>query len=417
MSAPAAAEGHVGDLNLKTDICTCFTDVDKNRWKKIAEKAPEAKGYTDYRQMFDKHAKEIDAVFVAVPDHSHAAASLIAMKLGKHVYCEKPLTWSITEARAMAEAATKYKVATQMGNQGHANEGNRRVVEWVRGGLIGDVTEVHTWTNRPIWPQGVKTRPATIAVPDGLDWDSWIGPAPMRDYHDGLHPFKWRGWFDFGCGAIGDMGCHTWDCVFWSMNPDYPTSIELLEIKDANKETFPSGSHFKWTFPAKDKRPGFVAHWYDGGMKPEVPDEMKKDPYFTKDGKVEAKLPGSASIFIGTKGKLFVEGDYGNSPSLIPHSFHEQTKEQRDALPKIEKSPGHRQEFVMAARGEKPIDFPGSNFAGYAGPLTEVMLLGAIAQKLGEVGGKIECDPVKRTILTKEALALASREYRKGWEL
>jgi predicted dehydrogenase len=400
------AEAHIGLANSET--CVAYCDVDEGRWGKIKEMAPNAKGYTDWRLMLDKHMNEIDALVVTTPDHSHALPSLRAMREGKHVYCEKPLTWSIEEARLMAETAAKHKVATQMGNQGHANQGNRLVVEWIRDGAIGDVKEVHTWTNRPVWPQGdLKREPE--AVPANLNWDAWIGPAQYRERHKNLHGFGWRGWFDFGCGAVGDMGCHTWDSVYWAMNPDYPTSVELLAIENKGAETFPSKSHFKWEFPQKGTRPAFTAHWYSGGWKPPVPEEILSDP--SRDNK---KLPDSGSLYIGTKGKMLVAGDYGDSPRLIPESFMKAYKRPEQSIPR---SPGHMNEWLMACKGEKPWDFPGSNFSGYAGPLTEVMLLGAISERVGEVGLKIECDPVARTVKTKAALAHVGREYRKGWEL
>jgi predicted dehydrogenase len=400
------------DSLMKGHACPAYCDAEQKNWAKIAGWQPGAKQYTDYRKMFEAHEKEIDAVFVATPDHNHACAAAIALRAGKHVYCEKPLTWSVAESRALAELTAEKKVATQMGNQGHSNEGNRRVVEWIRAGIIGDVTEVHSWTNRPIWPQGVAKRPDPEPVPATLDWDSWIGPAPFREYHKGLAPFAWRGYFDFGCGAIGDMGCHTWDCVFWAMQPDYPDSVELVEIVNKSTETWPSKSHVKWNYPAKGGRPGFVAHWYEGGLRPEEPEEFANDPAVAKPGQ-KRKFPASASMFVGTKGKIFVGGDYGESgPRLIPESAHKEVKRPEQTIPK---SPGHHNEFVMAATGEKPWDFPGSNFATYAGPLTENMLLGAIAIRMGEVGSKFECDAVKRTIKTKEAMQFASREYRKGW--
>jgi len=380
--------------------CIAYCDVDKGRWGRMPKQHPKAVGYTDYRKMLEKHEKQIDAVTVGTPDHNHAPASLLAMSMGKHVYCEKPLTWSVDEARRMAELAAEKKVATQMGNQGHANEGNRLVVEWVQSGMLGDIKEVHTWTNRPIWPQGITKRPPSQPVPGNLDWDCWIGPAPFRDYHKGLHSFAWRGWFDFGCGAVGDMGCHTWDCVNWAMAPDYPTSVELLKIEgNGAPETFPSKSHFKWEFPAKGKRKAFTAHWY-AKLKPDAPPEME--------GK---GLAGSGNLFIGTKATLYVRGDYGNSPRIIPEA---KMKEIGKPPRKLERSPGHHNEWIMAVKGEKPWDFPKSNFT-YAGPMTELMLLGCISIRLGEVGLKIECDPVKRTIKTREALALRGRKERKGW--
>jgi predicted dehydrogenase len=325
----------------------------------------------------------------------------------------------VAEARALAEMTAKKKVATQMGNQGHANGGNRKIVEWIRDGAIGDVVEVHSWTNRPIWPQGVTERPPSKPVPAHLDWDCWVGPAPFRDFHDGLHGFSWRGWLDFGCGAIGDMGCHTWDNVYWAMAPDYPSSLELLEINGSGgKETFAKQTKFKWVFPAKGKRPGFIAYWYSGGLKPETPEEVKTMKP-AKEGE-EPKLPDTGNLYIGTKGKLLVSGDYGDSCRLLPEETHRawmETRKGKTSPNKIEASPGHHEEFLMAARGDKPWNFPKSNFAEYAGPLTEVMLLGAILEKIGQVGYKIECDPVKRKVLTKEARAMVARAYRKGWML
>ena len=311
-----------------------------------------------------------------------------------------------------------------MGNQGHANQGNRKIVEWIRDGVIGDVQEVHTWTNRPVWPQGQIERGAVHPVPAGLDWDAWLGPAQFSDYtevdgHSPIVGFKWRGWRDYGCGAIGDMGCHTWDNVFWSLQPDYPEYLELLDIKEPGKETFAKQTKFKWVFPAKGNRKGFEAFWYSGGMKPEIPEEMAKDPVRTQGGK-KPEMPNSGCMYVGSKGKLFITGDYGDSPRLIPEKsmqdYAEATKG-KVSPNAIEKSPGHHEEFLLAARGEKPWNFPKSNFSEYSGPLTEVMLLGCICEKIGQIGFKIECDPVKREIKTKEALALASREYRNGWKL
>ena len=409
------AKAHI--VHSKTELCVAYADVDQKQWKNMKDLAPDAPAYTDWRKMFDKHMKEIDAVFVATPDHSHATPTLRAIKEGKAVYCEKPLTWCISEARAVAEATAEHRVATQMGNQGHANEGNRLVVEWIRAGAIGDVQEIHTFTNRPIWPQGNLTR-LLQPTPSDLDWDNWIGPAPYRDYQDGLHQFKWRGWFDFGCGAVGDMGCHTWDCVFWSMAPDYPTSTELVKIVTPGKESFPTKSHFKWTFPAKGNRPAFEAHWYSGGLKPATPEEFMDDPKRQKKdangNPVKPKLPNSGSLFIGTKGKLLVEGDYGNSPRLIPESAMEAYQRPPKTIPR---SIGHAEEFLAAARGEKPWDYPGSNFSKYAGPLTEVMLLGSLNERIEQEGFKIECDAVGRTITTAEALARVTRVRRPGFEL
>ncbi len=416
---------HVGECGKENIVALC--DVDKRTLGKAGEKHPTAKTFTDYRKMFDAMSKDIDAVFVATPDHNHAAASMLAVTAGKACYTEKPLTWSVNEARVLAQAAAEKKIPTQMGNQGHAGKGIRMVVQWIRDGAIGDVKEVHTWTNRPVWPQGNLERGAAAPVPEWLDWDSWIGPAEMREYteingkdrkgKEGARspylPFSWRGWFDYGCGAVGDMGCHTWDNVFWAMNPDYPSYVELLEVEEPGNACFAKKSKFKWEFPAKQGRAAFTALWYSGGLKPAVPEELTADD-------PKRTLPGSGNLYIGTKGKLLVSGDYADSPRLIPESFmksyHEETKG-KESKNAIEPSPGHHQEFFMAAKGEKPWNFPKSNWVDSAGPLTEVMLLGCIAEKIGKVGFKIECNPEKREILTKEGLALASRAYRSGYKL
>ena len=419
----AGAHHELVDPNNKyKEICVAYCDVDTTRYGKLKEFAPNARAYTDWREMYDKEFKNFDAVVITTPDHTHAPAASRAIKAGKHVYCEKPLTWSIQEARILADLTGRQKVATQMGNMRHADRGIRQIVDWVGvKGVIGDVLEVHSWTNRPVWLQGEAER-KVLPVPANLNWDVWIGPAEMRPYEEKLHPFDWRGVYDFGCGAIGDMGTHTWDNVFWTMAPDYPSAVELLEIENKGTDRFAKKTHFKWEFPAKNKRPGFVAHWYSGGWKPPIPEEIKTDPALQnlKDDKGNPKPPGladSGSIYIGTKGKLYTPGDYAQSARLIPESAHAAFAQTKPELT-IPLSPGHKEEWVMACKGEKPWDFPGSNFATYAGPITEVMLLGAIAEKIGEVGFRIECDAPARTIKTRRALSLASRQtYRRGFEL
>jgi hypothetical protein len=388
-------------------------------------------------------AKKIDAVVVATPDHTHFPVAYTAVSLGKHCYCEKPMTHGIWEARTLAELTKQKKVATQMGNQGHANEYIRRIVEWVRSGAIGTVKEVHTWTNRPIWPQGKMGPFKEAPVPETLNWDAWLGVAPERPYfvnekgESPVHRFKWRGWFEYGCGAVGDMGCHTWDSVWWSMAPVAPLSCEPVNVVDLGTETWPKQMVVKWEFgPSADgKRPAFTAYWYEGGLKPDVPDEVKNDPAIeaskeapaepadTKGKKGKKKGPEdkrqlgkSGSLFIGTKGKLLSEGDYSESPRLIPTARMEAFKhDEMQKIEKIEKSPGHQTEFVMACKGEKPWDFPKSNFT-YGGPLVEAMLLGNITVRLGK---KVQWDP--KTLKcpgTPEADPLIHRAYRKKfWDV
>jgi predicted dehydrogenase len=390
-------DAHVGPAASQNLVAAC--DCNKSTAEKVAAKH-KAKAYSDWRKVFDEMMKEFDGVFVATPDHSHFPIAYTAVKNGKHCYCEKPLTHGVWEARTLATLVKEKKVATQMGNQGHANEGNRRIVEWVQSGIIGEIKEVHAWTNRPIWPQGIDRPEGTPPCPADLDWEAFIGVAPMRPYHPDYQPFKWRGWKDYGCGAVGDMGCHTWDCVWWSMEAKAPLSAELLKIEGRKPETFPKKMVVKWEFDKTEKRPGFIAFWYEGGWKPEGLQEV------VGEGK---KLPGSGDLFIGTKGKILVEGDYGDKPRLLPAEL----KEAGDQVPKsIPRSPGHHEEFLKACRGEEAWDFPKSNFM-YGGPLVEAMNLANVAMWLDK---KISWDPATlKCPGTPEADALIKREYRPGW--
>jgi hypothetical protein len=384
----------------------------------MPKKHPEAKIYTDWRKIFDNH-KDLNLVHVATPDHTHFPAAYSAIMRGYPCYCEKPLTHSIWEARTLAEVTKQKKVPTQMGNMGHANQGNRRIVEWVRSGAIGTIKEIHTWTNRPIWPQGKMGPFKTAEPPAGFNWDAWIGVAPMKPYFvkdDGkspVHPFAWRGWFDYGCGAVGDMGCHTWDSLWWSMDPRAPLSAEPIKVVDLGTDTFPKQMIVKWEFgpSAADsvfKRPEFTAYWYEGGLKPDVPEEITNDP--TREKKV---LPNSGNLYIGTKGKILVEGDYGDSPKLIPQAKMDEFKAgDMQKIEKIPASPGHRDELLKAIRGEEAWDFPKSNFM-YAGPLVEAMNLANVSVRVGK---KLTWDPKNlKCPGCPEADPLIKREYRKGW--
>jgi hypothetical protein len=395
-------------------------DADANHMADFAKKHPEAKAYTDWRKIFDNH-KGLNLVLVATPDHTHFPAAYSAVVRGAACYCEKPLTHSVWEARMLAEATRQHKVPTQMGNQGHAGRGIRFVVEWVNAGVIGDVKEVHTWTNRPIWPQGRLGPFKTAQPPSNLNWDAWLGVAPLRPYFvkdDGnspVHPFAWRGWFDYGCGAIGDMGCHTWDNVWWSMGADAPLSAEPIRVVELGTETFPKQMIVKWTFPAKEKKPAWVAYWYEGGLKPDVPDEMKDDPaYQKKPGDPNSvELSGSGNLFIGTKGKLYVQGDYSDSPNLIPSSRMNEFKAgEMKNIPRIPDSPGHREELVKAAHGQEAWDYPKSNFT-YAGPLVEAMNLANVSVRVGQ---KINWNPkTMKCPGCPKADVIIKRPYRKGW--
>ena len=404
-----AGDQHIPPLESLGAICPCFTDADSDRWGNCVERWPDAKGYTDYRKMYDAHMKDIDAVMVGTPDHHHYPATIIAMMEGKHAYTQKPLTHTPWEARQLTIAAKKYKVATQMGNQGHASESLRKTIDYLRSGAIGTLKQAHVWTNRPIWRQGMVVPEGGQPIPANMDWESWIGPAPMRPYrHDpadgwgGLyHPFNWRGFYDFGCGALGDMACHEVDPVYWAMEPGLPTTVELLKpepIGDA--DMFKSNGIVRFEFPAKNNRPAFELFWYEGGLKPERPKELEEETELTDEG----------ALYIGEKGKMIALPNARSEPRLLPQALHDEV-----GIPPqmIARSEGHHKEWYSACVGNKPWDYPKSNFL-YAGPFSEAILLGCIAQK---VGGKLEYDGnTQRFTNNDKANALIRKSYRKGWD-
>ncbi|HLB72435.1 MAG TPA: Gfo/Idh/MocA family oxidoreductase, partial [Sedimentisphaerales bacterium] len=296
---------------LENQNIVALCDVDQSHAAGTFKRYPKARQYRDFRRMLDKQ-KDIDAVVVATPDHVHAIASITAIKMGKHVYCEKPLTHTIFEARKLAEAAREHKVATQMGIQGHSDEGIRRLCEWIWDGAIGKVREVHTWTDRPKgwWPQGVGRPKDTPPVPVTLDWDLWLGPAPQRPYHPAYCPFKWRGWWDFGTGPLGDMGIHNCSPIFWALKLGYPTSVELVSQEGCNEETGPTKSIVRYEFPARGDMPPVTLMWYDGGNEPPRPEELEE-------GRRMGDNDGG-SLLIGDKGKILAPGWCAASPRIIP---------------------------------------------------------------------------------------------------
>ena len=383
-----------------TIVALC--DVDDRRASRAYNKYAKARKFTDFRKMLDKMGKDIDAVCVSTPDHVHAVAAMMAIKMGKHVYCQKPLTHSVSEARALREAAAKHKVATQMGNQGHSSGGNQPTAEYIAAGAIGTVREVHVWTNRPIWPQGIP-RPAGQPVPDGLDWDLWLGPAPHRPYNKAYVPFSWRGWWDFGTGALGDMACHHMDGPFFSLGLTAPTSIKA-ECSKFDGDSFPRWSVIDYEFPAVGKRPAVRLTWYDGGKKPPRPAGLEE----------KRKLAGNGVIYVGDTGAM-LGGGGGGACRIIP-------EEKMRAFPRPERvlprTGGHYKDWIDACKGEvrngKPVQ-GGSNFA-YSGPLTEAVVLGNLG--LHYPGRKLMWDAaaMKVTNVT-EANQFIKRDYREGWTL
>jgi len=384
-------------------------DVHEGHASGTFKRYPDAKKYNDFRKMLDE-MKEIDAVTVSTPDHTHAVAAMMAIKMGKHVYCQKPLTRTVREARALAEAAREHEVATQMGNQGHASEETRRICEFIWSGAIGEVREVHVWTDRPsrglfneYWPQGVERPDDTPAVPDDLKWDLWLGPAPQRPYHPAYVPFRWRGWWDFGTGALGDIGCHTLDPVFRALELEAPLTVQATSTR-VNKETYPLASLVAYRFGARksSRAPGEMppveVTWYDGGLKPPRPAEL--DPGI--------ELGSGGTLYVGDKGKML-------GLMIIPES----RRLEFEAPPRtIPRSIGHYREWIEACKGGEPA---GSNF-DISGPLTEAVLLGNVALRteLREQLTKqvLEWDPQKLEITNlPEANRFIHRGYREGWTL
>ena len=385
----------------------------------IADDLPRVRRHRDYRRMFDEQ-KDIDAVVVATPDHLHAVVAMAAMDLGKHVYVQKPLAWSVHEARQLAEKAQRAKVVTQMGNQGHSWDDGRRAVEWVQSGAIGDVREVHVWTNRPLvyWPQGIpRPEPQRIAselrwnwtgiqsrlshamglysVPDMLSWDLFLGPAPFVEYHPVYHPFNWRGWVDWGVGAIGDMGAHLMDHAYWALDLGYPTSVETVSTK-FNEASYPLATTTYYEFPARGSMPSVKLVWYDGGMLPPRPAELGDEPL----------KPEGGAILVGQKGMLMYD-TYGLNARLLPKTLEETTVADTVRLPRITTS--HEVNWANAAKGEGTASSPFE----YAARLTEVMLLGIVSLR---AGGKIHYDATTMRVTNIPAAnEFLKRENRAGW--
>lgn len=424
-------DAHLNQIRGAGDIVTSFADVDKNAWGKVSKEYPQAVGYQDYRKLFDAE-KNFDAVMIATPDHHHFFPTVRALQMKKHCYTQKPLTHTVWEARQLHEGVKQIKVATQMGNQGHSNNGNRVIYEYVNSGLLGDVTEIHCVSNRPIWPQGIQRPDGEDPVPANLDWDLWLGPAGKRPFKkDVYHAFKWRGWYDFGGGALADMACHTMDSIFMSMNPGYPTSVEVLEINGHTSESFPKGSIMKWSYAAgklpngKD-RPAFDVYWYDGKLNRDGKDIDASDVLTTKvpaelltlpDGQ-KMSLRGSGNLYVGSKCGLMVNGDYGDRSRIVPVS---KAKEIGTPPKMLERLGGggeqeHYGDWRIACVGEKPWDHPGSNFT-YAAPFTETILLGNVALMVG-IGKKLEWDAKNmRFTNNEEANKYTSKKYREGWDI
>jgi hypothetical protein len=375
--------------NMDTENIVALCDVD---WKYAGRNAfrrwPNAKQYQDYREMFDKQ-KDIDAIMIATPDHSHALPALMAIKGGKHVFLQKPLTHSVYESRVLAESAVRYGVATQMGNQGNSGDGIRRICEWIWAGTIGEVTSVDAWTNRPLWPQGLERPTEKMKIPNTLNWDLFIGTSKFRPYHEIYTPWNWRGWWDFGTGALGDMACHILDPVFKALMLQYPDAIEGSSTT-INKDSAPSAEKITYWFPKRDNlpkvgMPEVKVNWFDGGILPERPSELKED-----------ELMGDWNggvIFHGTSGKIMC-GCYGANPTLLPLAEMDHFSQPQVILRRIPNAEtnGHEQDWIRAAKETKDNRVEASSNFSYSGPLNEMVVLGVLAIRLQDLQKKLWWD-------------------------
>ena len=395
IGAGGVCRAYIKGVSSENIVALC--DVDDARAAEMYNAYPNANRYRDFRKLLETE-KNIDAVIVGTPDHTHTVAAVAAMQVGKHLYCAKPLTRTISEARILAKTAADSGVATQMSTQQNASDDHRVLQEMIESGAIGAVEEVHIWSNRPIWPQGIDRPEDTPAVPATLDWDLWLGPAPYRPYHPAYVPFKWRGWWDFGTGALGDMGCHGFDPIYKSLKLTQPTSVEA-SATPINKETFPSGSIVHYEFPAREGLPPVKLTWYDGGLTPPRPEELPDNE--------SMNFGSGGTLYIGSKGKIVTTAT-GNKPRLIPE---ERMEAFTPPEPYLDRSIGHYKEWIEACKGGKPA---GAQFS-YGAPLTEMVLLGNIALR---VPAKLQWDYANMKFTNnEEANRYIEEPYREGWAL
>ena len=384
-------KGFTNLRNMETENIVALCDVDWdyagknafNRWTK-------AKKYYDYRTMFDQQ-KDIEAVMIATPDHSHALPAVLAMRQGMHAFVQKPLTHSVYESRILRETAMRYSVATQMGNQGNSDEGIRQICEWIWAGTIGEVTHVDTWTNRPIWPQGLSTPKNDKRIPKTLNWDMFIGTAKWREYHPTYHPWNWRGWWDFGTGALGDMGCHIIDPVFKALLLEYPASVEASSTP-FNNDSPPNAEFVRYEFPRRDNlpkvgMPPVTVNWYDGGFLPPRPEELQIVETMGDEG--------GGCIFYGSKGKIMC-GTYAQNPTLLPTVEMANFQQPQKSIRRITNAMdgGHEQDWIRACKEDKSARLEASSNFNYAGPLNEMVVMGVLAVRLQSLQRKLLWDGV-----------------------
>jgi predicted dehydrogenase len=415
LNIAAIGVGGMGAANL--NACTnenivALCDVDSDYGGKTFKKFPKVKTYLDYRDMLDKEGQNIDAVIIATPDHTHAVIGMECIRRGKHVYLQKPLAHSIYEVRTLTEAARKHKVQTQMGNQGHSSDAIRMLNEWIQDGAIGPVREVYAWSDRPVggdpWSDfPIMARPKeTPPVPKSLDWNRWLGPVAYRPYHPTYHPMSWRGWWDFGTGALGDMGCHILDPAFWALNLGHPERVEAATthyIPEVAAETYPRASVVRYEFPARGDMPPVKLTWFDGRLLPPRPKALEPG----------RKLAGNGALLVGDKGTI-MHGSHGaGGVRIIPETQMKAYQRPEKSLPRVKDgSGGHERDWIRACKDGKSAS---SSFE-YGGPLTEMVLLGVLAMRLKDT--MLEWDPVNMKVTNcDEADKYIRPAFREGWTL
>jgi predicted dehydrogenase len=403
--------GGKGKNNLRNIVgqnIVALCDVDWDYAQGVFDTYPKAKKWKDFREMLEKQ-KNIDAVVIATPDHSHAIQAMMAMEKGKHVYVQKPLTHTVWEARQLTEAAKKYKVATQMGNEGHSNENVRKVSELIKSGVIGEVKKVYATTNRPIWPQGLERPVEKQAVPDYLDWELFLSGAPFTPYHEAYHPWSWRAWWDFGTGALGDMGCHVMDVPFYALDLKYPIKVNASSTV-VNTESAPQASRVDYTFPAREGFPELKLIWSDGGIMPARPEELPEG--------IKMGDWGGMNLFIGSKGKI-ISGYYGNDYKVLPMDL--EFTDPPQTLKRINKDElgggSHEMDWVRACKEDPEYRIEASSNFEYSGPLTETVLMGNLAIRLQGLNRELEWNGETMKFLNispdENVSLITSNEYKK----
>jgi predicted dehydrogenase len=416
-------------VNQSKDNVVAIVDPDEKCHAKVKkwlqEKGQDAERlqvFTDYRRMYEKMGKDVEAVFIAAPNHHHAPAAMMAMQLGKAVYCEKPLCHDIAEARKLREMAGQSKAPTQMGNQGHCEEGYRRLCEFVGAGVIGPITETHSWTDRA--NGGMGPRPPEMPPPAGLQWDEWIGPAPYREFHTDLHPHEWHGWYDFGNGSLGNMGCHVLDGVYWALKLEHPTAIIAEEVRGGSNERYPIGSRLRFDFPARGDLPPLKAFWYEGinkdapesavmgSLRAAKGDDRNLPPLLLELRKQypddELDKTDSGTLYVGEKGVIYT-ATYGGRMHVVPMEKMSELKQPPRTLPRPKDVFTNFLEACRNGKTETAASFD------YGARLTEFNLLGNLAQRAG-LGNKVEWDgPNMKVMNIPELNAWVKRPCRSGW--